>query len=305
MRILLFGVSEFATELLLKLITSPYDVVGLVFNRTNNFDIQDLKALSQSRQIPYWEIDNLSDNDFIERVKQLAPDVILVATFDYRLPKAIYSLAKIAAINLHPSLLPSYRGYHPYFWPIANGEKQTGITFHLLDDYFDHGLIIAQAAVDIAPDDTAGLVIHKQKNLAWQLLAPVLAEMAATGRSPKGRSQPEGNYPKASKIRPEDLFIDWHWPGQKILDHIRALNPHSPAFTYFRDELAGVYQAVNWLDSAAGAPGEIVALTEHGPAVKTGAGTVLLKVLLAGKRYLLAGDDFVNREKILVGERFL
>ncbi|MBI5400431.1 methionyl-tRNA formyltransferase [Candidatus Saganbacteria bacterium] len=304
MKVLLFGVSEFATELLLKFLNSPYQVCGLVFNRSNNFDIQDMKGLAHSRQIPFWEVESLADSAELAPIKQLEPDVILVATFDQKLPRAFYSLAKIAALNLHPSLLPYYRGYHPYFWPIANGEKKTGLTFHFLTDSFDAGDVIAQVEVPILAEDTAGTVIHKQKLAAWPLLEPLLKQMAATGESPQGRPQPAGEYPKSPKMKPEDLFIRWPGPTQKIIDLVRALNPHSPAYTIFRGELLGVYQVAAWPDNSHDAPGAIIKITAEGPVVKTADGALLLKVVLAGKRYLLSGADFVRRENAKTGERF-
>lgn len=303
MKILLFGITEFCTYILINLLSAKYRICGLVVNQSNNNDIQEMKEIVKHRKIPLYELGDRNDPGLVDWVKKLSPDLIVLLSFDMLIPKKVYSLAKIAAINFHPSLLPHYRGYHPYFWPIANGEELSGVTFHYLTDKFDEGDIIAQEKVEILPDDTSGTVIHKEKAIAWRLLGAILKEISNTGRPPGATPQPKGKFIKAPKVRPRDYVIDWSWPSQKILDRIRALNPHSPAFTFFRGEAVGVYQADRVKTSAAGAPGAILELSQFGPVVKTGDGALVLKVVMAGKRYILTGHDFQRREKIQLPAR--
>src|SRR3989339_121476 len=140
MKILLFGITDFCTNILDKLIRNKYEVCGIICNQSNNIDIQEMKQIAALAKIPVFECDKVKDPAFIAKVKQVCqPNVICVFTFDQLISKELYSIAKVAAINLHPSLLPLYRGCHPYFWPIANGESETGLSYHYLSEEFDTG----------------------------------------------------------------------------------------------------------------------------------------------------------------------
>ena len=169
MKILLFGITDFCTNILDKLIRADYEICGLVFNNSNNIDIQEMKNLAATKSIRCFEPARVKDKKFIADIKRSCqPDVVLVFTYDQLIPEELYSIAKIAAINMHPSALPKYRGCHPYFWPIANGEAETALTYHYLSEEFDTGDIIAQQKIVIEPNDTAGTVIEKQKILSWK-----------------------------------------------------------------------------------------------------------------------------------------
>lgn len=304
MKILLFGLSEFCTDILQHLLNSKQEVCGLVFNHSNNIDIKEMKNLAKPQLIPNAEVGNMKDQKFISWVNKLQPDLMIVATFSKLVPKEVYSLARIAAINIHPSYLPEYRGGYPYFWPIVNGETHTGITIHLLTEEFDAGDIIVQEKVPLLADDTQGMVIHKQKAVVWQLLEKILDDLERSGQLPRATPQQPGEFVKAPRLKSQQFVINWHWPSQKVLDWIRALNPHAPAYTFFRDELIGIYEAGRVESSAQAEPGSIVALTDEGPVVRTGDGAIVLKIVLVGKRYLHLGKDFQQKEKVKVGDHF-
>jgi len=304
MKILLFGITDFCTNILDKLIRDKYEVCGIICNQSNNIDIQEMKQIATMAKIPVFECNKVKDPAFIDKVKQACqPDVICVFTFDQLIPRALYSLAKVAAINLHPSLLPLYRGCHPYFWPIANGEKETGLTFHYLAEEFDTGDIVAQEKMKIEPLETSGMLIERQKILSWQMLRPILDGIKNTGQAPKATVQAAGDFIKAPKVGLKDYFIDWHWPNKKILDRIRALNPFSAAFTIYKGLNVGIYQAEPVALASLARPGTIIDLVPQGPIVKTSDGALLLKVMLAGRKYLLSGADFVKYEKVSLNDR--
>ncbi|MFH1826378.1 MAG: methionyl-tRNA formyltransferase [bacterium] len=305
MKILFFGLGQPTDYILIKLLENRFDLCGLVVDKSNNFEVQNLKEIAQTNKVPIYEIDSTKDQSFIERVKnEIQPDVILVAAFDMLLPKALYSTAKITAINMHSSYLPYYRGANPFFWAIANGEEFTGVTVHFLNERFDEGDIIAQAKVEIKDDDTMGTVFFRQKENAWGILQPILDQIAKTGQPPKGKKQPKGEFPKSPRTNKDDLYIKWTWPTKKILDRIRSLNPFSPAYAYFRDELVGIYQAESIAAVGDGPPGTVIALKDQGPVVKTANGALLIKVVMVGWRYVESGADFIARERVGLNEVF-
>jgi len=305
LRILFFGMGDFSTVILEHLLAARYNVAGIVFNQSNNPEIQKMKLLAHQHQIRFWETDNLNSGElFTELSESERPDLILVANFNFLLPPKLYSLARIAAINLHPSYLPYYRGNFPFFWTIFNGEKFTGVTYHHISAGFDEGDIIAQEKVEIRPEDTMGMVVTRQKVLAWKILQPLLEQIAATGQPPKAVPQPAGDFPKAPKLKLQDTVIDWRWSSEKIIDQIRGLNPYNPALTVFRGQTIGLYQATATKHVSDQAPGTIIGLDAAGPVVKTGNSALRLEIIYYLGKYLRRGGDFIDLERVSLNERF-
>jgi methionyl-tRNA formyltransferase len=306
MRILFFGVTELGTYILRNILAiSDYEVCGSVFSRANSVDILDMKSIAKRRQIDFCETSNPRDSAFVSWAEDKKPDVMVIATFPYFIPKMVYSLSKSGAMNIHPSFLPEYRGYHPYFWPIANGEKQTGVTLHHLSERLDEGDIIDQEKIEILSEDTAGTILQKQKPIAWKLVGKALATTCQTGKVPAGQPQPVGEFVMAPKIKADDMVIKWFWPTHKVVNRVRALNPHCEAYAYFRGEFVCLYQVSAYPTEKIAGPGTIVELSERGPVVQTGDGAVVLEVVKFSRNYLLTGRDFQKREIIQLGEVFL
>ncbi len=303
MRVLVFGITNLAMYVVKQLVATDYLIVGLIFDISHNQDIRLMIQAANARKIPFYEQKNVNDPGFIKEVREvLKPDVILVVTFSQLLDSSLYSLAKIAAMNVHSSYLPDYRGHSPYFWTIANGEKFTGVTIHYLNDYFDEGDIISQDRISILSEDTNGMVVEKQKKSAWTLIKNVLQLINDTEKPPVSVKQSLGHFIKAPKLKLEDFFVTWSWTTVRILDRIRALNPFSAAFTLYRGDTIGIYQATRVFVTADVKPGTVISLTSNGPIVKTGDGAVLLNIVVVGRKYLLLGGDFVTNEAMTVDD---
>ena len=160
------------------------------------------------------------------RVAELAPDYIFSFYFRRMLPAALLGSARIAALNLHGSLLPKYRGRVPVNWAVLHGERETGATLHLMEAKPDAGDIVAQQAVPILPDDTAREVFDKVTVAAEIALAGVLPSLLR-GVVPRRRNALElGSY--FGGRRPEDGRIDWTQPARRVYDLIRAVAPPYP-----------------------------------------------------------------------------
>lgn len=174
-------------------------------------------------QIPYiFQPRSLRDKVFQEQLAALHPDIIAVVAFRI-LPPAVYNSARIAAFNVHASLLPAYRGAAPIHWVIIRGEKKTGVTSFLLQETVDTGPILVQKEIEIPEGCTAG-ELH-------DLLAPLAAEVAVQtvqqllDGTAKPIPQPEGDFPLAPKLRPEDCWIKWNQPAETVCRWIRGLSP--------------------------------------------------------------------------------
>ncbi|WP_130472396.1 methionyl-tRNA formyltransferase [Candidatus Magnetaquicoccus inordinatus] len=304
MKVLLFGITQFATRGLKRLIQLNHIPVGMVVMPHSTQDIDNIRLICQDYKIPVYAPASVNTPEFLSIVQNdLKPDLILTYTFSERLSMALIGSAPFA-VNMHPSYLPYYRGNNPYFWPIANGETSTGVSYHFLSEYFDEGDLIFQQHVPIHPGDTSGLVIHHQEIVAADLLEKLMNLLTAGLPLPRN-PQPQGDFVKAPKPTLQDYFIQWQWPSEKIINRIRALNPFTGAYTQYKNTVLAIYQASPSSYGLHSEPGTIVSLSPEGPLVKTGNGVVILKILTAGKKYLLSGSDFIEQEHLQVGDKLI
>ncbi|MDD4526992.1 MAG: methionyl-tRNA formyltransferase [Candidatus Margulisbacteria bacterium] len=305
MRILMFGITQIAVKGLKRLISLNEKPVAFVVYPLANQDIENLKLICKENEIPVYCFDKINNPEFISIVKkEIKPDLLLTYTFPQKIGEELLACAK-QGINMHPALLPAYRGSNPYFWTIANGETKTGITYHFLTKEFDAGDIILQQEIPILPKDTCGMVILKQEKLAADMLEELLKLIKTNAI--KGTPQDTGVYPKAPKPYINETFIHWDWPTKKIVDRIRALNPFNGALSQYKKQLVAIYQATetHYYGTGKEANGETVGLTPDGPMVKCSNGAIIINILVVGKKYLLSGSDFIEYEKVKIGDKFI
>jgi methionyl-tRNA formyltransferase len=305
MRILFFGITQLAVKALRQLIADNKKPVAVVVSSTNNNDIYNVRLICKDNNIPVYAFEDINCQEFLSIVKnELKPDLILTYTFSQKLSDELINSATWA-INMHPALLPNYRGANPYFWTIANGETKTGITFHFLNNRFDEGDIITQAEIPIFDRDTCGIIMNKQEKLGSSMLEEIfdMLENNIIVRTP----QPQGDFPKAPKVNLKETFIQWDWPVKKIINRIRALNPFNGALVQYRHQLVGIYEATStsYVYDPDKDNGTIITLTPEGPMVKCSDGSLIIRICVVGKKYLLSGTDFIEHEKIKEGERFI
>jgi methionyl-tRNA formyltransferase len=158
--------------------------------------------------------------------EDLAPDLVLSVFYRDLLPAPALAAARRAALNLHPSLLPAYRGRAPINWVLVRGEERTGVTLHHMIERADAGDIVGQRAIDIAPRETALSLYRKVEEEGVRLLADLLPRVAA-GTAPR-MPQDESRASSFGRRRPEDGRIDWSWPAARIDCLVRAVAPPWP-----------------------------------------------------------------------------
>ncbi len=176
--------------------------------------------------IPLAYVDDAVDAALVERVVALHPDYVFSFYFRRMLPAEVLGAARIAALNMHGSLLPHYRGRAPVNWAVLHGEAETGATLHVMTVKPDAGDIVAQQAVPILPDDTAKDVLDKVTVAAEIALWTVLPRLLAGEVPRRPNDLSRGSY--FGGRRPEDGRIDWSWPAQQIHDLVRAVAPPYP-----------------------------------------------------------------------------
>src|SRR5437763_12914 len=214
----------------------------------------------------------------VDALRALAPDVILSVWYRRLLGPDLLALPRVAALNLHGSLLPQYRGRAPVNWVLVNGEPRTGVTLHHMTAPADAGDIVAQEALDIDPEDTAATLYARMVKVGVDLLLDAYpAVLAGTARR---TPQDEAQASVFPRRRPEDGRVEWSWPARRIGDMIRAVtHPYPGAFV--GDGAARLHL---WAGSVlsdgppSAAPGLIADIRPgEGVAVGTAQGVVLLR----------------------------
>lgn len=232
-RVLFVGIPDMAYVCLDGLTLSNANIVGVMGPKKAHPTYSDFRQFALERNLNYIEYDELDDEVFIEKIRNLNADIAIVCSFNYKVPKVLLESVKGGFVNVHPSLLPKYRGSNPYSSAIINNEKVTGVTLHFMDEGFDTGDIIAQQKLPLSPIETMGTLFNRTNILAFHMIMEVLKRFEEE-ELPRYK-QPEGIFEKCSQLKEEDLFIDYKKSAREIEAFIRALNPFILAKTKFRN----------------------------------------------------------------------
>lgn len=246
--------------------------------------------------------ENLNALEPLAIVAEAAPDFLFSCYFRHMLGRPVLDVAKRGALNLHGSLLPRFRGRAPVNWALIEGERETGVTLHYMDEKPDHGDIVAQRAVAIARDDTALTLTRKLAGVARELLRDAIPRLAA-GTAPR-TPQDHTHSTYYGGRRPEDAAIDWRAPAERIRNLIRAVtDPWPGATTKLRSRPLCVWWAETAPLDAPRAPGELFFDTDGVPCIAAGDGALaLVRVGWAGDP---PGDarTWARSAQIRAGER--
>ena len=298
MRIVFMGTPDFAVPSLEALVRGGHEVVGVfsqpdkpVGRHQNKLQPTPVKVCAQSHEIPVFQPTTLRDGEALALLKQLAPELIVVAAYGKVLPDEILALPAKGCINVHSSLLPKYRGAAPINWAVVNGDQETGVTIMDMAHELDAGDIIAQVKTPIGPDELVEQVHDRLAALGGELLGQVV-EQIAQGKASRTPQDPE-QVTYAPMLSRALSPIDWNQSAQAIHNKIRGLNPWPATST---DILGGepvkVFHSQVTGRTAKGAPGTILGGGNDGIEVLCGDGTVLriLELQAPGSRRMSAGD---------------
>lgn len=302
-RILFIGIPDMAYVCLDGLLAAGVNIVGVMGPKKSHNTYDNFKQFALSRKMNFIDWDSLKDEHFLDYLRKLNLDAAVVASFNYKIPKGLLDIPKHGFINIHPSLLPKYRGGNPYSTVIINGEQETGVTLHFMDEGFDTGDIITQRKVPIAQLETMGTLFNRLNLLGMQMLVSVLSDLEK-GDLPRYK-QPEGEFIKGESIKDEDLFIDYTKPAIEIDRFIRGLNPFLIASTTFRGNMMKIFMA-NYIDkdSSMYAPGTISRVESDKFYIATGKGFISPTAIQFGSFFVGNAQDFIKILAPKVGEVF-
>ncbi len=304
MRLVFMGTPDFAVPSLERLEQGPHDLAGVVSRpdrpagRGRKMASPPVKAAARRMGLPVAQPESLADPTFLATLRAFNADLFVVVAFAI-LPKPVLDMPRLGSVNLHPSLLPAYRGAAPMQWAIIRGERETGVTTFLLQSKVDAGDILMQRRVRIGPDETCGELHERLKVLGAEVVLETVDALASGRATP--RPQRASRVSRAPKLRREDARIDWDRGATSIRNLIRGTNPVPGAFTDWRGRVLKLYRATAC--PGEGAPGEVLAAdAKTGFVVATGNGSLRLEEVQPSGKRRMSGAAFVRGGQISPGE---
>jgi len=201
--------------------------------RGQKLNESDVKKYAQKQNLNILQPDNLKDEGFINEVKKLDPDLIIVVAFR-KIPKEIFSIPKYGTINLHASLLPNYRGAAPINWCLINNETKTGVTTFFINEKIDQGDILLQEELIISNEDDFGLLYNKLSKVGAKLLVKTIKKVFSNNLNPS-KQYIDTEIKLAPKLNSENTRIDWNKPVNNIIGQVKGLSPKPGAWTKIRN----------------------------------------------------------------------
>jgi methionyl-tRNA formyltransferase len=298
------GTPEFAVPVLEALV-GQYQVVAVVtqpdrrFGRGRRAKLSPVKKTALAHDLPLLQPPSLRRPEAAVELRELAPDVIVVAAFGQILPPEVLAIPPHGCLNVHASLLPRYRGAAPIAAAILAGEEQTGVTIMLMDEGMDTGPILAQAECKIEPLYTTGSLSVKLAQLGADLLVETLPRWLDGRIVPQPQDDSLATY--CQMITKKDGLIDWSLPATDLWLRVRAYDPWPGTYTYWRDRPLKVLRARRvTVEPSSEKPGGVISL-DDGVAVVAGTDALLLEeIQLAGKK-ALAAQEFIRGQRDFIG----
>jgi len=305
-RLLFMGTPDFAVAPLEALIRMGYPVVGVVTQpdrpqgRGRKTAPPPVKLVAEGFGLTVLQPEKVGHPSFLETFRKIAPDLIVVAAFGQILPKEILRGPRLGCINIHPSLLPKYRGAAPINWTLIRGDRTTGVTIMQMDEGVDSGDVLLQKETSIGEEETFGELHDRLAKMGAELLLTALAMLEAGALQP--RPQDHRLATPAPRLAREDGLIRWSSDVRSIHGLIRGLSPLPCAYTFWKGKKLKVFSAAAEESTVAEKPGTVAAESAAGLRIAAGNGYLLLKeVQLEGKKRLPV-DDFLRGCRIVPGQ---
>ena len=309
MKIGFFGTPEIASfclEYLIKhftiafVVTSPDKPKG----RGKHLSPPPVKEKALEYGIPCFQPHSLKDEQLVEQLSQFNCDIFVVVAYGKLIPRSIFSIPPLQTINLHPSLLPKYRGAAPVEWALYNGEHQTGVTVQLINEDLDAGDIVLQSPVTIAPNETAQDVYEKILPLGASMLIQAIKGLHDGTIKPAPQDHTQATY--CGKITSDTARIAWNKPSLHIHNMVRAFNPKPVAWTTFRGKIIKIWKTGvgdSSCDSSTARPGTIWVKSKR-LFVCTADGTVEVLSLQPETKKPMDAVAFINGYRLQEGDAF-
>ncbi len=295
MRVVFMGTPDIAATCLKQILADGFEVVGVYTqpdrpkNRGMKLAFSAVKEVALEANLPIFQPENFRDEETVEQLRSLKPDVIAVVAYGRILPQSVLDIPPYGCINIHASVLPAYRGSAPYQWAVLDGLKQTGVSAMYLVREMDAGDVIEVSKTPIGDNETAGELLDRLAVLGAELLSKTLTRFK-NGEQVTATPQDPAKVTYAPMLDKSMCPIDFTMTAQQVHDKVRGLHPWPVATMELKGKKFKVHETV--IADGSGRPGEILGLTKTGLKIACGEGAVEIRSLQAegGKR--MAAPDY-------------
>lgn len=310
MKIVFMGTPDFARDSLKAVVEAGHDVKLVVTNpdkpkgRGMKMIPSEVKEYALEKGLNIEQPLKVKNNpEFVEKLKNINPDVICVVAYGKIIPKEILDIPRLGCINVHGSLLPKYRGAAPIQWAVLNGDKETGVTTMFMDEGMDTGDMIEKEVVKIGDNETTGELWDRLSIVGANLLVKTL-KLLENGEATR-KKQPE-KFTVAPMLKKEIAKIDWeNYSSKKIKDLARGLNPFMGAFSYLNDKKIKIWKVEIVEEKYDVDPGTVVVSdSKNGLVISTIDGAVSVLDIQGENARRMGILDYLRGNNILVGEKF-
>ena len=275
MRIVFMGTPDFSVPALKALVEAGHEVAAVVTQpdrprgRGKELQMTPVKVQALAYGIPVYQPEKVKDPAFVEILRNLQPEVIVVIAFGQILSRDILDLPPYGCINIHASLLPKYRGAAPIQWAVIDGEKETGVTTMMMDVGLDTGDMLEKTVIPLDPKETGGSLFDKLSQAGGPLILSTLEKLKAGTAVRTPQTDEDSTY---AKMLTKSLGqIDWSMEAAAIERLIRGLNPWPSAYTFVHGKTLKIWDADVLKESSDGAaPGQIIRTDPHSLIVAAG-----------------------------------
>lgn len=293
------GTPDFAVPTLEMLIKEGHTVSAVVTQpdkpkgRGKKQSMPPVKEVALKHQLPVMQPERIKgDEAFLEEMKALNPDIIVVVAFGQILPESILNIPKYGCINIHGSLLPKYRGAAPIQWSILNEEKVTGVTIMYMDKGMDTGDMLLKKEMPIESTDTYESLHDKMKVVGAEALKEAFPMIIAGGKERQKQNSDEATY--ASMIQKSLGEVNWQMPTSHIDAKIRGLNPWPGGYTYYKGEVMKIWKAMPSDKAFQEEAGTIIEVGKEGILVKTLDGCLLIQEIQMPNKKRMPVSEYIK-----------
>lgn len=298
LKIIFAGTPAFAVPTLKKLIESEHEIVGVYTQpdrpagRGQQIQASVVKQIASAHHLPIFQPKTLRDADVQNQLRELNADVMVVVAYGLILPKIVLTMPRLGCVNLHPSLLPRWRGAAPIPRSIEAGDIDTAITIMQMDKGMDTGPILRQEKIVLTGFETSELLHDQFSVRGAALMLETLCELENHAVIAIPQDNALATY--APKIEKKEAVIDWHQSAAVIANKVRAFNSWPVAQTTFSKQVLRIWSAKAIEEKTALPPGSIIRSEKEAFFVATGDGVLqITSVQLPGKKRMCAAD-FIN-----------
>ncbi|MTN16403.1 methionyl-tRNA formyltransferase, partial [Turicibacter sanguinis] len=295
MKIVFMGTPEFAVPCLQKIIDEGHEVLAVVTQpdkpkgRGKKLAMPPVKELALKYNIDVYQPVKAREESFVEKLKEINPELIVVVAFGQILPKSILDIPKFGCVNVHASLLPKYRGAAPLNWVIINGEEKTGVTTMYMDVGLDTGDMILKSEIPLDDEITAGELHDKMMVQGAEVLKDTI-DLISKGEAPREKQNDEETC--YSPIMDKSLGnIDWSKSATDIHNLIRGVNPWPSAYTTYDKQTMKIWKTKVLDKLSEKTPGTILSVDKNGIEVSTGDKVLQIsEIQMSGKKRMIVSE---------------